>query len=377
MAWMATVTKSIKASGGDYATVGSWDSAVNLNGDTDIWKGELYGEQYDESVTLDTNGVGTSSYQWLSANSAHVTSGVWNTSDARMHYGGGLAAVVILSGTYARADLFNIYRNATGSMGASDEGIRVNGDNCLASRMVIWTDEDSVAQCDGVTCQAAFDDSAKTFCMDNMVIYGWGRGGFHQNYHHASNTVNIDHSTIVYNGNTTTDANCGNLRHNATGSNGANVNIYNNLVATAKNGVNAEDMNSGFSSGNGPDYAGSHNASRGSAERFSTGGVSSDSTSSWQDDSTGTTDSTAATAFIVTDFTGIATFDFTPVDHANNLLLTNGTNRIGSEPDSRQDFSTDIAGNTRHTTNVDIGAFQISAAAGGADVRRHIQQMLR
>ena len=49
------------------------------------------------------------------------------------------------------------------------------------------------------------------------------------------------------------------------------------------------------------------------------------------------------------------------------MLLGNGTNRIGSEPDSRQDFSTDIAGNPRVAKAgfVDIGAFQITEAPAG------------
>jgi hypothetical protein len=83
----------------------------------------------------------------------------------------------------------------------------------------------------------------------------------------------------------------------------------------------------------------------------------------------GVTDvTTTASAIIITNDTTVqADYDATPVaatGAGSNLILKNGVNRIGSEPDSRQDFSTDIAGNTRSTSGIDIGPFQFSAQAG-------------
>jgi len=55
-------------------------------------------------------------------------------------------------------------------------------------------------------------------------------------------------------------------------------------------------------------------------------------------------------------------------ESAGNLLIGNAVNRVGSEPDARQDFSLDIVGNTRNTTSPspDIGASDIfTAGAGG------------
>lgn len=50
-----------------------------------------------------------------------------------------------------------------------------------------------------------------------------------------------------------------------------------------------------------------------------------------------------------------------------NRILGAGTNRIGSEPFASQDFSVDIAGNTRiiNTGYIDIGAFQITERPPG------------
>jgi hypothetical protein len=51
----------------------------------------------------------------------------------------------------------------------------------------------------------------------------------------------------------------------------------------------------------------------------------------------------------------------------SNALLGYAGNRIGSEPDSRQDFSTDIIGNPRTAKAgfIDVGPFQITAAPAG------------
>lgn len=81
-----------------------------------------------------------------------------------------------------------------------------------------------------------------------------------------------------------------------------------------------------------------------------------------------TSTTTTANAIIITNqpaLTSQIDYDATPVKATgagSNLILKNGVNRIGSEPDSRQDFSTDIAGATRPTSNIDIGPFQFSRA---------------
>lgn len=79
-----------------------------------------------------------------------------------------------------------------------------------------------------------------------------------------------------------------------------------------------------------------------------------------------TTTTTTSDAFIVTDLTS-PNYNLLPVQPTGsgaNDVLAAGTNRIGSEPDGRQDFSVDIRGVARVPSKTDIGAFQISTAAG-------------
>lgn len=84
-----------------------------------------------------------------------------------------------------------------------------------------------------------------------------------------------------------------------------------------------------------------------------------------------TTDTTAQNIIITQpgDSATSQDFDATPLlatGAGNNYLLTTGTNRQGSEPDSWQDFSTDLLGNTRSTAagRIDIGPIQLTKPAG-------------
>lgn len=89
-----------------------------------------------------------------------------------------------------------------------------------------------------------------------------------------------------------------------------------------------------------------------------------DSTYDWQKALSFTTTTTTADAVIVTNTSD----DFTPVaatGSGENLVLGRGVNAQNNPIDPRADLSLDIAGNARPTTNVDIGAFQISE---GGDV---------
>jgi hypothetical protein len=85
-----------------------------------------------------------------------------------------------------------------------------------------------------------------------------------------------------------------------------------------------------------------------------------DNTTNEQNATGGMTDvDTTASAIIVASLTDTSE-DLTLVDATgggSNLAIDNGTNRIGSEPDARQDFSIDVSGAVRGATGVDIGAF--------------------
>jgi hypothetical protein len=368
---MATVVRDIIAGGGgDYTTIAAWETATNLNSGADIWKGEIADNSaYDESVVFDVDGTSTTSYVWLSTASANRHAGISGTGHGRVTYTGtGNAALIASASDYLRISDLEVHRTAAG-MGTGDEGIRVNdADNALLQYLILWTDETSAINNDGVATESAFDNTAKTLSIDNCAIYGWNRAGVNTRFMDGSGALNIDHCTIVYNGD-------GSLAHTAPTNYTGNlqcddaigtVSIYNNNFATMINLDSATwDHNIANVPNTGGTLQGSHNAAEADAnvedEQFTT-----NTASSWQFDASGTTDSTAATAFIVTDFTGITTFDFTPVDDANNSLLDNGTDRQGSEPDSRQDFSIDLAGETRPTTGVTIGAIQLASSSAAA-----------
>jgi hypothetical protein len=75
------------------------------------------------------------------------------------------------------------------------------------------------------------------------------------------------------------------------------------------------------------------------------------------------TTTTSTTSVIVNDVTTYGQYDLDlvqPTGGGNNLALNAGVNRIGSEPDPRQDFRFDILGRRRFAQAYDTGAFQVT-----------------
>lgn len=366
---MATVTRTIIAGGGgDYTTIAAWEAATNLNGGADIWQGVISDNSaYDESVTFGSTGGSSTSYQHLTVASGNRHAGVWSTSRARIDYSGSNTAVFELTDPYGFLEWLQIYRGGA-NMGSSDEGVRVSDNNCLISRCIIWTDDLTEINNDGIHMSTAFRDSAvgPDCYIDHCVIYGWHRCGIFVNFPEADIDIYVDHCSISYNrdsGESVIGANvmAGDIGDTSFGA----YHLYNNNVAGHIADLTGNDRaevmyDSGLTVST---LNGSHNVrTTGFATPYD---IDTDNSTNWQDAADGTTDSApASSGAYVTDYTGVTTFDFTPVDHANNVLLANGTDRQGSEPEARQDFSTDITGASRPTNNVDIGPFQISS--GGA-----------
>lgn len=100
-----------------------------------------------------------------------------------------------------------------------------------------------------------------------------------------------------------------------------------------------------------------------------------DNITNWQDATSGEVDTSKSSgAWIVVVSLTAGSENLLMLDEAaGNLLAGNGTDRQGSEPDSRQDYSVDIAGNARPTSNVDIGPHQFTAAGAGALPPRRLQ----
>ena len=377
---MATTVRDIQASGGDYTTVGSWESATTTNSGADIWKGECAAEDFDEAIVIaNTETIGASAYVWLSSQSGSEHSGVYSTSKARMAYTGGATAVIDNDEDYTRISWMQIHRPSSGSSGNSDEGIRAgNVDNMLIQYMVIWTDE-IVQNMDGIHMDGGFDNAANTLYIDNCVIYGFARGGVHCNYGDKDHPtlVRIDHCFITYNGDSSAgQSNEGNLLNwNATEY--SNWTVYNTIIAT--NGATTDAATQEWKMVGASNQAvadGDYNVRTGSGETDLSAFLT-DNTANWVDATDGVTDSAPATGGVyVADFTGITTFDLTLQSHANNVAEDAGVAQ--SEPDSRQDFSVDITGAARPTSgSVDIGPFQITSSGSMAPLAYHYLTRMR
>lgn len=358
---MAVVERDIiAAGGGDYTTIAAWESATNLNSGADIWKGKITDNAaYDEAVVINGGGTGTTSYVWLTVDSANAHAGVWDTGKARLTYSGGNTAAIQIDSDFVRVDWLQIYRSTPG---VSDEGIRIATDNTndvLLDYLVCWTDS-GTNDTDGVYAGAITVDCS----VSNSVFYGWNRGSIHSQQSGSSDahTINIDHCGLALNGDKSDEANL-NVQMEATGP--SVITAYNTWIggqtgSAAGSDIRADDGGSGDVI----DFDGSNNAFDSTSVTQVGSGTTNFNWTSNQDSSDGLVDTAPGTAGIyITETAGGSTFDATLVDHANNVCVTNGTNRQGSEPDARQDFSVAING-ARGTTDVDIGPFQISGDTG-------------
>ncbi|MCP4958280.1 MAG: hypothetical protein GY925_03315, partial [Actinomycetia bacterium] len=354
---MAVVEKTIIAGGGgDYTTLASWESATDLNGGADIWKGVISDNSaYDEVFTINVDGTSATSYVWLTTAGANRHAGVWDTGKARVDYSGSSNQAVQIAGDWVRVDWMQIARLS--GYGSSDEGIRVSkADDILIDYCIIWCNDDgATGGMDGIL----FKSAAITGSVSNCVIYGWSRSGIGINQSGSvtpyDHTINVDHCAATES-NTGASSSANVVFRNQWGD--TIVNMYNTWF-NGPAGAAGDDLR--IDDGDTPEtdtitVNGSHNLF--DDVYYDGGGTT---TENWTDNitPTDTVDDTApATSGVyVTDYSYPTSLDLTPVVHANNALLGAGTNRIGSESDPRQDFSIDIAGNPRSATITDIGPF--------------------
>jgi hypothetical protein len=348
---MADTTVTVRQDGaGDYTTIASAEAAADIS--SGYYKIVIDdSNSYDESLTLNVPGTATSSnYLWLTVSEGNRHSGVAATSGHARLAPGGLEALQIIE-WYARVEYLEIYTPS------NKTAVRLNGNHALLSRCIIHTAGASNSY--GIY---SYSSSAPNVFVDNCLIYMFAHGIYGQNWVSSADTRNfyIDHCTIVDNA-YSTSTNRTNLVYLLSQSGSMTSNFYNNAMA----GSNVQDIHVSGTYSSLLSHTGSHNAWDTNTTYFAS---STGSYTDSQDISSGglTTTTTTANAMIVTDMTG-GSEDYTPVvatGAGSNLLLTNGTNRQGSEPDPRQDFSTDIAGNKRPSKAgfIDIGAFQITQA---------------
>lgn len=360
---MAVVERTIIAGGGgNYTTIAAWEAATNLNSGNDIWKGVISDNSaYDELVAIATNGTSTTSYVWLTAASANRHAGVWSTSKARHVYTGGSSEGFEVNGDYARVDWLQFHRPASGSYGSSDEVVSVDAsDNVLLDYLIVWTDDNEAKQV-GIIIEPAASSNVR---ISNSCIWGFGRASIHFEDATGAQTGDIDHCALGPHGDISAPSSP--LVVSQSSANTTTVNVYNTwLHSETKSDVTLEANNASAV----VNLNGSHNCFLASdISESGTGTTNVNWTSNVDSGPDELVDTAPATGGIYVTESAITGFDGTPVDHANNDILEAATNRQGSEPDSRQDFSVDITGGSRPTSSVDIGPFQITAGAAATSL---------
>ena len=357
---MPTTNTSTIGTAQDYTTIAAWEAATDndlVTGD-DIEIGEInVAGNYNESVTIAGATTDATRYRHLTVADSIWHKGVVSTTGIAYMQGNPSGRQL-----YVNEDNFQVSRlyisHAGQNPNSSDEAIRLEKGvtGFLASRMILEGDG-STADCDAIYIYTNAASVTTTGSIDNSLIIDWGRAGISlQQFSSGDNTVltaNVDHCTIAR-CQASSDELGGGLNANHVSGDASITfvfNVYNTVAVDNDVGGagTSRDYDEYDWGGSGPPtftWTGTHNAD--SDATLTTVGIN---TSAQQSLSSATI------------FDDESSNDFNPA--SGQALEDNGTNRQGSEPDSRQDFSTDIAGDARGTTGVEIGCYAI-AAAGGA-----------
>ena len=363
---MATVTRYVNTAstaGGDgttnntsgatraYVSLSEWEASEQ----TDlVAAGDIHHCIFEGSdttaFTISGWTTGVSNYIKITVAEANRHSGTAASGNAKISNTSNGNHVISVDEDYTWFEYLVIQQDSTGG---SDEGMRIlaNTDNVLISRCIIYTERTTNDQ-DGVYT----GNWAATYSIDNCIIYGFPRVGIHlQNYSGSNNqTANIDYCTIY---------NCGNNGQFDEGGiasrdpgNLNTLNIYNTAVLDS-----------------GPSSAEDYNQFTGTSTWTGTNNIDSDlsltevgiDTNAQQDLDIVDTTQSSGSFFVVKDLTG-GSEDLLLLDNAaGNLAYGNAIDRVGSEPDSRQNLGLDIIDDTRSTTSPapDIGASEFTSAA--------------
>ena len=356
---MADQTKSIIAGGsGDYTTIQGWEDASDVS--TGFWKGEINDNSaYDETVVI-AGSTGTDSatnYVWLTGGASNSHVGVAGTSHARLATDTASGHCITVSEDYFRLSKLEIKQI---SPGTSDEGIRVtsNMNDVVLEKCIIWTDS-ATADTDGIY---SGNWAVSSLNIDNCAVYGWARGGMNLQNYDSSNTAewNIDFCTIIGCG-ATGEVESGGIVNGEHSDSTTIINVYNTFCGDTASTY--QDFN-GYDHGGGgtPAWTGTNNA-------CTDGSLTSEGIATNAQESLTVDDSAQGSGsyfLVVSEVGGSEDYNLLD-DSAANKAYGNAINRVGSEPDARQDFSIDIVGNARSTASPgpDIGAFEFIASGGG------------
>lgn len=335
-----------------HTDIDAWEIATD-NDLVTATEGEIGEIQTDEdfgnkNVAFAGATTNSSFFRKLTVASANRNAGVAGTDHARV-YTDGSGHALEFNEDFFFLEFLDIEMGTSG--GDSDEGIRVQAaaDNCLISRCLIHS-ADTTDNQDGIY----MPPGAMTLSVDHCILYGWRRAGIHpQNFSgSATMNINVDFCTLANNGAQGDSVTSGGVAITENSGAITNAAIFN--VASLDNSPSsALDYNE---STNPPAWSGTDNiASDTSAEsKF--------------------TDSFDSVALVTSAPGSGENFHVNnKTSGSENLLIAGensftksqeGLDRTGSEPDSRQDFSTDIVGRSRVSQgSVTIGAYQFEQAA--------------
>lgn len=382
---IAGQTVSVHKTTGEYSTVqAALDAADVTNG---YWRVMITDAAlYTESIDVDTI-TGTPNinrYVWLTA-ASNVRHGGDQGVGARIDStAGNVFTLANGAADFFRCDWLEIKINNSNN---SAEAFRLDPgvENVLISHCIIWTNYSTSANDqDGIYMTT--HSSTNSLSVDNCVFSGWQRAGINVQQFGASTgntyTLNVDHCSFYKNGDFGA-AEAESAAISVTSDDADDVivvNMYNTAAGGTTNGGSAErDFVDGpevtlrvdrTAPTGSVTWNGSHNLTAYPAANPLTDIDGTNNITDWQEAISGIsgTSQTSGSYWVIAtvdDTNPIDSYDLRPLNDtdAGNLVLGNGIG-VGvsgySEPDARQDFSIDIAGNYRPTTSVDIGAYQLS-----------------
>lgn len=337
-------TKSIKSTGGDYTTITSFEADADTYwaGASDVFHGEIQdNRQYDESditIAFTTTPSATQYLELSTATANFPSDGVYSTSNAYLTQGGS-SHVIRVEEAYTYLHHLQLHQDGTGN---SDECIRIHDcGNVLVSYVIAKTSQASRQDC---VLVAGSNVANRNIYFDNCVFYdaedastntGFGIGSQVSSSPNKP-TIYVDHCFV---------RDCG--IGIGTGASTSNVYgdfyVYNTVVSDCTFDCYGDNPG-GF--GNTVFQGGTNNIADDTT-------AETEFTASYNSVTFVSTSPSSGENYWAIDLS-IDSFD---IEGENAFCVTdNGVNRIGSESDSRQDFSLDIKGQSRSTTP-NIGAF--------------------
>lgn len=347
---MADTTVTVRQDGtGDYTTISSAMAAGDIS--SGYYKIEIDDSNtYTENIGVSVTGTGTiDNYVWITVSAGNRHGGVAASSGHARIVGSSLYGLHVYE-DFTRIEYLQI--NAL----ASRECIKINGrTGILVSRCLLLGPTTADRAIYAISNDVSGQSSTRDLYVDNCVISNTRNDGIRMAYNQIG--LYVDHCTIA-------DNDGGSIYEAGivlfTDTSGSTVNLYNNILVDVPTYSYKGSTLAGSPSGttNITD-SGSHNIYDESVANTNNNGSITD----WVQ-ATSISDTTSGSSVISVNETDLATLDYTLTNLTVNPAAGSGTNRIGSEPDPRQDFSTDIAGNPRTTKAgyIDRGAYQVTVA---------------